>query len=195
MPIWPSRTDRSVWRPEHDAVSLSDLGTATLDLVRLHQAWAAPVCFALAFAESLAFLSLIVPSSVILIAIGGVVGYTGLSFVELFVATALGAAFGDWLSYWLGSTFKDRIATVWPFTRYPDLLPRGRRFFERWGAPGVFVGRFLGPFRATVPIIAGMCLMPFWLFQAANWTSAVVWAFAMLAPGAFGMSAFRDWFY
>ena len=135
------------------------------------------------------------PSSVILIAIGGVVGYTGLSFIELFIATALGAALGDWLSYWLGATFKDRLVALWPFTRYPDLLPRGQRFFERWGAPGVFAGRFLGPFRATVPIIAGMCLMPFWRFQAANWGSAALWAFAMLAPGAFGVSAFKDWFF
>ena len=189
------RPGRFGWPLELNVVSLSEIATSTIDLVKQHQGWAAPVCFALAFAESLAFLSLIVPSSVILIALGGVVGYTGLSFTQLLVATALGAALGDWLSYWLGSTFKERIATIWPFTRYPNLLPRGRSFFERWGALGVFAGRFLGPFRATVPIIAGMCLMPFWLFQVANWTSALVWAFAMLAPGAYGVSAFKDWFF
>ena len=169
-------------------MSLADLGNWVLDLVRAHQGWAAPTCFVLSFAESLAFVSLIVPSSVILIAIGGLVAYTELSLLELLAASALGAALGDWFSYWLGVAFKDRIGTFWPFSRYPDLLPRGQRFFERWGAVGVFLGRFLGPVRATVPTIAGMCAMPFWQFQAANWTSAVVWAFAMLAPGAYGLS-------
>ena len=176
-------------------MSLSDLGTSVLDFVRLHQAWTAPVCFALAFAESLAFLSLLVPSSLILIAVGGLMAYTDLSFGEVFVATALGAGLGDWLSYWLGLTFKDRLTTLWPFTRYPDLLGHGHRFFERWGAVGVFLGRFLGPVRATVPIVAGMCAMPAWRFQAANWASALVWAFAMLAPGAFGLAALRGWFF
>ena len=139
-------------------MSLSGIGDVALDIVRQHQSWAAPVCFLLAFAESLAFVSLIVPSSVILIGIGGVIAYTDLSFTELFVATGIGAALGDWLSYWVGLTFKDRLATLWPFTRHPDLLARGQRFFERWGAAGVFLGRFLGPVRATVPLVAGMCV-------------------------------------
>lgn len=174
-------------------MSLADLTARTLDLVRDNQAWAPPVCFALAFAESLAFVSLVVPSSVILIAVGGLVPFTDLSLLELLFTTALGAALGDWLSYWLGSRFRDRIATTWPLSRHPGLLDRGRRFFERWGSAGVFLGRFLGPVRATVPLVAGMCAMPVWKFQLANWTSAALWAFAMLAPGALGTAWLRQW--
>ena len=33
-----------------------------VEFVRVHEAWAAPVAFALAFGESLAFLSLLVPA-------------------------------------------------------------------------------------------------------------------------------------
>ncbi|HEX4767360.1 MAG TPA: DedA family protein [Lichenihabitans sp.] len=173
-------------------MGLSDLGTWAIDLVRAHQAWAAPICFVLAFAESLAFVSLIVPSSVMLIGIGGLVGYGDLSFIEVFLASAIGAGCGDWLSYWLGGMFKDRIGEIWPFSRHPGWLPRARSFVERWGWSGVFLGRFLGPLRATVPIAAGLCVMPRWRFQLANWSSAFVWAFALLAPGAFGLAWLRD---
>jgi membrane protein DedA with SNARE-associated domain len=46
------------------------------------------------------------------------------------------------------------------------------------------VGRFFGPLRAVVPLIAGVFGMNFLLFQMVNISSAMVWAFMMLAPGA-----------
>ena len=45
----------------------------------------------------------------------------------------------------------------------------------------IFAGRFLGPFRATVPLVAGMSELEFWPFQIANAASAVIWAYALLA--------------
>ena len=42
---------------------------------------AGPICFVLAFLESLAFVSLIVPSAVLLIGIGGLVPLSNISFV------------------------------------------------------------------------------------------------------------------
>ena len=169
-------------------MSLSGLGAAAIGVVRDHQAWAAPICFALAFAESLAFVSLLVPATVALIAVGGLVPLARLSFTELLLAAALGAATGDWLSFWLGRRFGDRIERLWPFSRHPDMMPRAKRFASRWGWLGVCLGRFLGPLRATVPLAAGIAAMPFWAFQAANVASALLWAFALLAPGAFGIA-------
>ena len=173
---------------------VSEWGREIVAFVRLHEAYAAPICFALAFGESLAFVSFLLPATVVLIAVGGLVGQAGLAFLPVFAASALGAALGDWLSFWLGRRFEDRIAGLWPLSRHPEMLARARAYVDRWGALGVFVGRFLGPLRATVPLIAGLAAMPFLPFQAANWTSALVWAFLILAPGAFGIGALRDWF-
>ena len=173
---------------------VSEWGHGIVDFVRAHEGWAAPICFALAFGESLAFISFLLPATVVLIAVGGLVGHAGLAFAPVFIASAVGAALGDWLSFWLGRHFEDRIAGVWPLSRHPEMLVRARGFIDRWGAFGVFGGRFLGPLRATVPLIAGLAAMPLLPFQAANWTSALVWAFLILAPGAFGMGALRDWF-
>ena len=75
---------------------------------------------------------------------------------------------------------------MWPLSRHPDLLPRGHAFFQRWGAGSVFLGRFFGPLRAVVPLVAGICGMSQIQFQIANIASALVWATGILAPGVFG---------
>jgi membrane protein DedA with SNARE-associated domain len=164
-----------------------------IDFVREHQAWGPPIVFALAFGESLAFISLFIPAWFILVGIGALIQPSGIPFWPILVAAALGAATGDWLSYWIGLTFKEPIAHVWPLSKRPDLLPRGHAFMERWGILGIFIGRFFGPLRASVPLIAGILEMPYWYFQAANIASAFVWAWVLLIFGDFGFGIFK-WF-
>ena len=48
-----------------------------VDFVRDHQVWAAPIVFALAFMESLAFISLLVPAWGALVLIGTLIGAGG----------------------------------------------------------------------------------------------------------------------
>jgi membrane protein DedA with SNARE-associated domain len=163
--------------------NLQDTASTVAEFVRDHQMWAPPIVFGLAFAESLAFVSLIVPAWGALIAIGALIGGNGLSFWPVWIAGALGAAFGDWLSYWIGLKLENAVTHVWPLSRHPDLIPRGEAFVKKWGALGIFVGRFFGPLRAAVPLVAGIFEMPFWRFQAANFTSAFVWAAMLLTIG------------
>jgi membrane protein DedA with SNARE-associated domain len=155
----------------------------TVDFVRTNQAWAVPVVFALAFGESLAFISLLIPAWGALVAIGALIGSSGIKFWPIWVSASLGAAFGDWLSYWIGLKLEHTVAHVWPLSRHPDLIPRGEIFMKKWGMPGIFIGRFFGPLRASVPLIAGIFEMPFWRFQLANFTSAFVWAAVLLTIG------------
>lgn len=172
---------------------MESLVNAILDFVRLHGEWAVPIVGVLAFGESLAFVSLLVPATVLLWGIGALIGASGLDFWPIWAAAALGAALGDWLSYWLGYHFHSQIASAWPLSRHPELIPRAHALFEKWGAPGVFIGRFFGPLRAVVPLAAGASRMSSLPFQIANWSSAFVWATITLAPGAFGMSWLLDW--
>lgn len=154
-----------------------------IDFVRQHHVWAAPIVLVLAFGESLAFISLLIPAWGALVAIGALIGASGISFWPVWLAGGVGAALGDWLSYWFGTKYKDRVAGMWPLSRYPTLLPRGEAFVRRWGIPGIFIGRFFGPLRASVPLAAGIFEMPYWRFQAANVVSALVWAAALLLFG------------
>lgn len=149
-----------------------------------NKAWAAPVVLLLAFGESMAFISLVLPFWGVLVGIGAVLGATGsFDFWSILVAAAVGAALGDWLSYWLGYHYSAQIARMWPLKNYPDLIPKGHAFFERWGAWAIVLGRFSGPLRASVPIVAGAVRMPQTTFQIANWGSAFLWAFSLMVIG------------
>ena len=143
-----------------------------LAFVRANQMWAAPIIFALAFAESLAFVSLLVPAWAVLVGMGALIQSSGISFWPIWLAASVGAAFGDWLSYWIGSKFGPAIADKWPLNRHPQLLPRGEAFMDKWGMLGIVIGRFFGPLRAAVPLVAGIFQMDYWRFQVANWSSA-----------------------
>jgi membrane protein DedA with SNARE-associated domain len=154
-----------------------------VDFVRVHEFWAAPIVALLAFGESLAFISLLIPAWAILVAIGALIAQSQINFWPIWVAGAVGAALGDWLSYWVGLKLGPSVAKVWPLSRNPDLLPRGERFVSRWGTLGIFIGRFSGPLRASVPLVAGVFVMPYWRFQAANFLSAFVWVAVLLTLG------------
>jgi membrane protein DedA with SNARE-associated domain len=165
---------------------------SVIAFVRDNAAWAPPIVFALAFGESLAFISLLIPAWGALVAIGALLGTSGINFWPVWIAGSLGAACGDWLSYWVGLKLEYRVAHMWPLSRYPDMIPRGEAFMKKWGIPGIFIGRFFGPLRAVVPLIAGIFEMPIWRFQLANFSSAFVWAAVLLTLGD-GISLGLHW--
>jgi membrane protein DedA with SNARE-associated domain len=154
-----------------------------VEFVRIHEAWAAPIVFALAFGESLAFISLLVPAWAALVGIGVLINSGHLNFWPIWVAGAVGAALGDWLSYWIGLKLGPPVAHIWPLSRHPGLLPKGEAFVKRWGVLGIFIGRFFGPLRASVPLAAGIFEMSYWPFQIANFVSALVWSATLLLIG------------
>ncbi|MGD9784887.1 MAG: DedA family protein [Hyphomicrobiaceae bacterium] len=165
-------------------MGLQEYADAIIAFVRSNPQWVAPVVFLLAFGESIAFVSLILPFWGMLVALGGLIGGGDIKmFASVWAAASIGAALGDWVSYWLGRHFHEPIGKMWPLSRYPDLLPRGHAFMEKYGAWAIVLGRFSGPFRASVPIVAGATEMDRVKFQIANWSSAFLWAFVLLKFG------------
>ena len=164
-------------------MQLHTIAQHVTEFVRDHGEWAAPIVFALAFAESLAFISLLVPAWAALVGIGALISSGGINFWPVWIAASVGAALGDWVSYWIGLKLEYSVQHIWPLSRHPDLIPRGEAFVKKWGIPGIFVGRFFGPLRASVPLVAGIFEMPYWRFQFANFSSAFVWAAVLLTLG------------
>lgn len=155
----------------------------TLDFISAHSEWAAAVMFVTAFGESFAFVSLAFPGTALLIAAGTLMSAGDLPYGPVVIGAIVGAVLGDTVSYWLGRRFGESIARLWPFSRNPDLLPRGVAFFERHGGKSVFIGRFFGPVRAVIPLAAGLMRMPSGPFWIANIASALVWAPMLLLAG------------
>jgi membrane protein DedA with SNARE-associated domain len=166
---------------------MSGFTQSTIAFIQDHGAWGVPIVFGLAFCESFAFISLMVPATAILFGVGGLMGAAGIDFWSIWTAAALGAIAGDWLAYEFAFRFKERIIQAWPLSRHATLVARGVEFFHRWGMIAVFCGRFFGPLRAIVPIAAGLHAMPWWKFQIANLASALVWASGILTPSFLGM--------
>lgn len=187
----PGHRSNRLWsrdvRSHPREVSIDAFVHTVIDFVKEHEAWAVPIVFLLAFGESFAFVSLLLPATAILFAAAGLIGASGLPFWPIWFAAAIGAILGDWASYWIGYRYKHQITNTWPLSRAPGLLARGEAFFHRWGTASVFFGRFFGPLRCVMPLVAGIAAMPSLSFQVANVTSGIVWATGILAPGVFGM--------
>src|ERR1700748_1557254 len=138
-----------------------DLTPWVTGLAQAHPIWCFPIAFVVAFSESFVGVSFVIPA---------------------WAGAVIGSVLGDWISYWIGFHYHHQILHVWPFRRYEEQIEKGLHFFHRFGTWAIFLGRFLGPFRATVPLVAGMSEVEFWLFQIANTASALLWAFALLTP-------------
>ncbi|MFM0468644.1 bifunctional DedA family/phosphatase PAP2 family protein [Paraburkholderia strydomiana] len=154
-----------------------------------HPEWMLTVVFFAAFLESVAAIGTFVPGSTAMFLAGALTGTGSLSLGWVLAWAIVGAIAGDGLSFWLGSRYKKRIVKLWPFSRHPEVLEAGYRFFDKHGAKSVVLARFVGPLRAIVPVVAGMLGMSPVRFYAMNVLSALLWAPAHILPGVvFGAS-------
>ncbi len=162
---------------------MENLVQPTLAFISAHAGWAFAVFFVTAFGESFVFLSLLFPGTSLLVAAGALMATGTLSYVPVLAGAVLGATLGDTVSYWIGRRFGPGLDRLWPLSRNPGLLPRGIRFFAKYGGLSVFLGRFFGPLRAIIPLAAGIMQMPTVRFWVANVTSALVWAPLLILVG------------
>ena len=151
--------------------------------VGLHPGWAVVVIGLVALGESLAFVGLLVPGALLMFAAGALIASGALPFWPIVIAAIVGAIAGDGASYILGRAYRDSVRTLWPFSRHPELLDRGERFFRRHGGKSIVLGRFVGPIRPIIPVVAGMLGMPPGRFYFTNILSALGWAPGYLLPG------------
>lgn len=162
---------------------------ALITFFSAHPTIALAAVFAAALLEALAVIGTVVPGSSIVFVGGMLVGLKALDPAWAAVAAVSGAILGDGISYWLGRHHRERIRSMWPLKNHPAILERGQAYFKENGGKSVFLGRFLGPVRAIVPLVAGMSDMPIVRFYTVNVLSALAWAAAHMLPGVlFGAS-------
>ncbi|MCX2697726.1 MULTISPECIES: DedA family protein [Ochrobactrum] len=158
---------------------ISDLGQFISD----HRVWAGPIVGVIAFGESLAIIGMFIPATPIMLAIGGLVGAGIVEPWPIIIGAIIGAVIGDIVSYFLGWWLGRSVIHKWPLNKHRSGVARARLLFRRYGFSAVFLGRFFGPVRCTVPMVAGMMSMDQKRFQTANVLSAMVWAPLMFLPG------------
>jgi|SRR5579885_255454 membrane protein DedA with SNARE-associated domain len=162
---------------------MTDIVSPLLQWLYAHPELAGLATFLISAGESVAILGTIVPGSIMMTALGTLAGAGVIPLWGTIFWAIMGAIVGDGISYWMGHYFKGRLNRIWPFRNYPGLLKSGEAFVTKYGAMSVFIGRFVGPVRALVPLTAGMLGMKPLQFTIANVTSAIGWAPAYMLPG------------
>ena len=166
-----------------------------VDLVSRLGHWGYLIIFAVATAESAAFLGLLVPGESLVVIAGFLAGQGVLDLDALILTVAIGATLGDSIGYEMGR----RLGRTWAarFGHRVGLtaarLKRADEFFSRHGGKAVFFGRFVGFARALVPFIAGSARMRYDVFLAFNFLGAVAWAVAVVLLGYFLGQVAEQW--
>jgi membrane protein DedA with SNARE-associated domain len=157
-----------------------------------HREWAGPILGAIAFGESLVLVGLFFPATVIMVFAGIAIQKDQLDWASVIGWSVLGASLGDLVTYWIGRWIGPGVVHRYPLNRDKTSVARARLFFRKYGFLAIFIGRFLGPVRPTIPLVAGIMRMRHLNFQIANVTSAMVWVPFMLFWGVIFSKAVGD---
>ena len=141
------------------------------------------VIWLVAFLESFALLGILVPGVVLLFSLSALANHIGIGPVALLVAGGSGALMGDLSSFFIGFRLKNRLYQWSWISRHKAWIRQGEWFFHRWGWLSVIIGRFLGPLRPIIPMVAGTLGMPVRVFAPLCTLTALFWAPAYLLPG------------
>ncbi len=162
---------------------MTDSVSPILQWLNTHPNLAGLATFLISAAESIAVIGTIVPGTVVMTAVGTLIGAGVIPLWSTIIWAILGAIAGDNVSYWGGRYYKAGLRRAWPFRNYPQLLESGERFFHKHGSKSILIGRFIGPVRALVPVVAGMLHMKPLRFILTSIIASAAWAPVYLLPG------------
>ena len=139
--------------------------------------------FLVPLAESLPLIGTIIPGSITMSIIGILVGRGMMSPDTTLFWSSVGALVGDTVGFCIGKYYNERLRLIWPLKRYSQWLSVGEAFFGKHGGKSILIGRFVGPIRSSVPLIAGLLKISWSRFFLAAIPSTILWAIAYLLPG------------
>jgi len=146
--------------------------------------WGYWVIGLLAFGEALVLTSVFAPGTVVVVLGGALVAQGLYDFGDMIWFVAIGTTLGAEISFRIGA----RGADLFQEGRRvfsPAHLERGKRFFEKYGAPSIILGHFFGPLRPVIPVVAGLSGMSRRRFFLWNVIGGFAYAVALISVGYF----------
>ena len=135
------------------------------------------------FLESLALVGLILPGTVMMAGLGALIGSGDVNFWQAWLAGIVGCLLGDWISFWLGWRFKQPLHR-WSFLKKNKaLLDKTEHALHQHSMLTILIGRFVGPTRPLVPMVAGMLDLPVRKFVLPNIIGCLLWPPVYFLPG------------
>lgn len=137
----------------------------------------------IAFIESLAIIGSIVPGSIMMSIVGFLLGTGILPLKPTLISIFIGAFIGDFISYFIGAWYQDHFRNHHWVQPYHHWVSHGEAFMKRYGVFSIIIGRFFGPMRSIIPLIAGLANMTVLRFTIAIIPTIILWSIVYLAPG------------
>lgn len=125
------------------------------------------------------------PSEIIMPFSGYLITTGRFNLFAVATAGAVGCTLGSTIAYSLGALGGRRTVERWGrfVLMTPGDLERVDRFFTRYGAVTVFVGRLLPVVRTFISLPAGIAQMPFITFQVYTFAGSWFWCLALAYAG------------
>ena len=153
--------------------------------------WLGAAIFITAFLECLALVGIVLPGVVLMFGLAVIAGSSSLGLPSVLILAWLGGLSGDFLSYALGYRLQNKVPKLPLLRTHPQWIASAEIHFERYGALSLLLGRFIGPLRPILPLVAGMLSMPFARFSMVSIIAAAGWAIAYTLPGWMVGAAFE----
>ena len=134
------------------------------------------IIFLVGILESLPLISILIPSSVILVAMGFFASEGTFHVTDLVWAASIGAVLGDSIGYYLGKYKNSKISQSNNVFFNSKYIEKTEIYFENHGGKTVFIGRFIGMLRPFVAFVAGRHHMKYSKFLFFNVTSGLLWS-------------------
>ncbi|MBT0726159.1 DedA family protein [Rosenbergiella australiborealis] len=145
--------------------------------------WAIGVVAVVTFLESLALVGLILPGTVMMASLGALIGSGHISLYPAWGAGLVGCLVGDWLSFYIGWKFQGPLHRWKYLQKYQALLSKTEHALHNHSIATIIIGRFVGPTRPLIPLIAGMLELPVKKFLLPSIVGCLLWPPVYLLPG------------
>ncbi|CAL4042241.1 Inner membrane protein YabI [Buchnera aphidicola (Phyllaphis fagi)] len=145
--------------------------------------YACIIILIITFLESLALVGLLLPGIVFMTTIGTMIGNGKLSFYPSWITGILGCLLGDYLSYYIGWKFKNWIYNIKLFQKNITLFNKIKNTIHQYSMFTILIGKFIGPTRPLIPMIAGMLKLPMKNFIPPSIIGCILWPLIYFLPG------------
>jgi membrane protein DedA with SNARE-associated domain len=168
---------------------LIDFLREALAWIAAHPHWTLLFVFLCCVGESIIVLGVLIPTTLVLLATGALVGLGSLGFWPAVAAAVAGAITGDTINFWAGRHWGSRALESHYAQRYQEPIARSRHLFQNHGAKALVIARFIGLVRPFVAAIAGAYRMTPVRFLAVELFASLLWAAPLIVLGVlFGAS-------
>ncbi|WOA53137.1 DedA family protein [Dickeya solani] len=152
-------------------------------LITQSLAWSLTAVLLVAFLESLALVGLLLPGTLMMASLGALIGSGNMGLYPAWGMGIIGCLLGDWISYFIGWRFKDRLHN-WSFLqKHSAYLYRTEKMLHQHNMATILIGRFFGPTRPLIPMVAGMLELSPRRFALPNIIGCLTWPPVYLLPG------------